>query len=199
MRVFGLTGNTGTGKTTVARLLADRGVSVVDADVIAREVVEPGQPALREILQAFGDQYLDDAGRLRRQTLGRLVFSDANALRRLEAITHPRIAERANTAFAAAAAQGIEIAVYDSAILVETGLAESFAGLIVVTSSRELQLQRIVDRDGLSVDDAAARIDAQMPLAEKVALADYVLENVGSLEELSTGVDTLVRWMRQAK
>ena len=199
MRVFGLTGNTGTGKTTVAKLLADRGICVVDADEIARVIVEPGEPALREIVDAFGPQYLDDAGRLRRQALGRLVFSDQKALRDLEAITHPRIAARASSAFTSAAAQGVELAVYDSAILVETGQAGDFAGLIVVTCSRELQLQRIVARDGLSADDASARIDAQMPLVEKVAMADYVIENVGAFAELSVAVDDLVTWMAQGK
>lgn len=195
MRVFGLTGNTGTGKSAVAARLRERGVAVVDADRLARAVVEPGEPALAEIAETFGPEYLDADGRLRRQALGRLVFGDPEARRRLEAITHPRIAASAMVELQAHREAGAELAVYDSALIVETGQARAFTGLIVVTATREQQLERIMARDGLSRPDAGQRIDAQMPLAEKVAAADYVVQNSGSLDDLDAAVDALVRWM----
>ncbi len=147
MIVFGLTGNTGTGKSTVAEALHSRGIPVVDADLIARAVVSPGQPALDEIITTFGREYVDDDGQLLRQKLGRLVFGDPTARAKLEAITHPRIARRARHELDEHAANGAETAVYDSAILVETGLAKAFAALIVVYAEPEQQLARITGRE----------------------------------------------------
>lgn len=195
MKRFGLTGNTGTGKTTAADMLRARGIPVVDADRIARAVVEPGEPALAEIAATFGSRYLDDQGALRRQELGRLVFGDREALRRLEAITHPRIAERAAAELAAYEAQGAPFAVYDSAILVESGMAGALDGLIVVSASPERQRERIMARDRLSREDADQRIGAQMPLAEKVARADLVIDNDADLDTLAAEVERAASWM----
>jgi dephospho-CoA kinase len=197
VRTFGLTGNTGTGKSAVAERLRAHGVAVVDADEHARAVVEPGQPALAEIAATFGPHVLDANGRLRRHALGRLVFGDPDARRRLEALTHPRIAARVMAELEAHRAAGAELAVYDSALLVEMGQARAFAGLIVVTATKEQQLARIMARDGLSRADALQRIEAQMPLADKIALADLVIDNSGPLEDLDAKVDALVAWMRQ--
>lgn len=196
MIVFGLTGNTGTGKTTVADALRRHGIPVVDADRIAREIVRPGEPALDEIIAAFGEEYVDERGELRRQKLGRLVFGDSHARARLESIMHPRIAVRARELLDGHAADGAPMAVYDSAILVETGLAKAFSALIVVYAEPQQQLERIMARDKLSRADAQQRIDAQMPLAEKVRVADYVVENSGSVDELEHQISGLIRWMR---
>ncbi len=197
MKRFGLTGNTGTGKTTVADLLRARGVPVVDADRIARAIVEPGEPALTEIAATFGERYLDDDGALRRQDLGRLVFGDPDALRRLEAITHPRIAQRAAAELATYEARGAPFAVYDSAILVESGMASALDGLIVVTASPEHQRERIMARDGLSQADADQRIRAQMPLAEKIARADLVIPNDADRDALVAEVERALAWMSE--
>jgi dephospho-CoA kinase len=195
MRVFGLTGNTGTGKTTVADLLRERGVAVVDADVLARQVVEPGEPALTEIAATFGEDFLDSEGRLRRRALGRLVFSDADALARLGAITHPRIAQRADAEFRRLAQEGAQYVVYDAAILFEAGLDRQCDAVIVVTATREQQIQRIMERDGLSREEVVDRIASQMPLEEKARRADYVVVNQGAIDELGARVDALVTWM----
>ena len=197
MIVFGLTGNTGTGKTTVADALRRRGIPVVDADQIAREIVHSGETALEEIVSAFGDEYLDDDGELRRQKLGRLIFGDKEARAKLEAITHPRIALRARDQLDEYTASGETMAVYDSAILVETGLAKAFSALVVVYAEPDEQLDRIMTRDGLSRRDAQQRVNAQLSLSEKMRLADYVVENTGSLADLESRVARLVKWMRE--
>jgi len=197
LNVFGLTGNTGTGKSTVADALRLRGIPVVDADRIARDIVEPGQPALEEIIATFGSEFLDDDGRLRRRELGRLVFGDPSARAKLEAITHPRIARHARQQLADLEADGVSTTVYDSAILVETGLAKAFEALIVVYAEPRQQLERIIGRDGLSEEDAQQRIDAQMPLAQKVELADYVVMNTGTLADLDVEIAKLVDWIRR--
>jgi dephospho-CoA kinase len=197
MRIYGLTGNTGTGKTKVADLLRQRGIAVIDAVPCPAHVSQAA--ALDEIVRAFGPQYLDDHGRLRRQDLGRLIFADSVAKKRLEAITHPRIAQQAMIALDQHRQSGAAICVYDSAILVETGLAKAFDGLVVVTATPEQQVQRIVARDGLPSEDAWQRVRAQLPLEEKVKLADRVIDNSGGLEALAPQVDALVAWMGRTR
>ncbi|MBN1947308.1 MAG: dephospho-CoA kinase [Bradymonadales bacterium] len=195
MKLFGLTGNTGTGKSTVARMLAGLGIAVVDADLLARQVVEPGQPALEEIRAEFGDQFFDSEGRLDRKALGRLVFGDRKALERLEAIVHPRILALAAERIRALERGGAQVVVFDAAALLEAGLAAMFDGLIVVTSDREQQVSRIMDRDGLTRQDADRRMAAQMPSDQKVRAADRVVDNSGTLQELEEEVRLLAAWL----
>jgi dephospho-CoA kinase len=195
MKTFGLTGNTGTGKTTVADMLRERGIPVLDADLIAREVVQPGEPALAAIVAAFGDEFVDAAGSLRRQALGRRVFADPEALAKLNAITHPQIAQRTQQEMMRLAGEGAEMVVYDSAILVESGMAGAFNGLIVVVCAREEQIERIMSRDKLPREDAEQRVDAQMPLEKKVELADRVIDNSGTVTALEPQVAQLLTWM----
>ena len=179
--VVGLTGGIGSGKSTVARCFADElGVPVVDADQVARAVVEPGTPGLREVREAFGDAVLTEDGRLDRQALGAEVFGDAAARERLEAILHPRIAVRSVERFGELAREGHPYAVYEAALLVETGRHDSFGALIVVSVDPATQLRRVMARDGVDETAARARIAAQMPLAEKVRVADYVIDNAGT-------------------
>ncbi|HEY2031378.1 MAG TPA: dephospho-CoA kinase [Myxococcales bacterium] len=192
MRVFGLTGNIGAGKSTVGRLLATHGIPVVDADQLAREVVRKGEPALREIAARFGEAVLQPDGSLDRKALAARVFQDPAERAALNAIVHPRIAEASALKMAALADAGYEVAVYEAALLVENGLAESFAGLIVVVAPEAEQLARLVLRDGMSESEARARLSAQLPSAEKVKRATYVLDNRGSLPELEAQVARLV-------
>ncbi|MEK6608380.1 MAG: dephospho-CoA kinase, partial [Myxococcota bacterium] len=182
IRTIGLTGGIASGKSAVARLVREHGVPVIDADALARIVVMPGQPALAEIRKAFGDAVIDAQGCLDRGRLGKIVFGDAEARRRLETITHPRIAEEARWRIAELAARGEPVAVYEAALLVESGLHRALDGLIVVRASDATQLRRLRERDGLDEAQARLRLAAQLPLAEKIAAADYVVDNDGSLE-----------------
>lgn len=175
--VVGLTGGIACGKSTIAGFLREDGVPVVDADEIARAVVEPGRPAHAEILAAFGAGIARADGTIDRAALARVVFADAEARRRLEAITHPRIVEESIRRFTALAARGERVAVYEASLLVETGRWRDFAALLVVSAPPEAQISRLVARDGLSDEDARARLAAQMPLAEKEAVADAIVRN----------------------
>jgi len=196
VRLFGLTGNIGAGKSTVARLLVRHGVPVIDADQVARDVVQSGQPALGEIAARFGPGVLQADGSLDRKALGALVFSDANERKSLNAIIHPRISHAAAVRIAALAAAGHAVAVYEAALIVENGLDRGLDGLIVVTAKEELQLVRLRLRDGLTEAEALARLAAQLPAAEKVKRATFVIENHGSEADLDAQVAKLLDSMR---
>ena len=194
MRIYGLTGNIGSGKSTVARLLAGRGVPVVDADQLAREVVLPGQPALREITARFPGVVSPD-GVLDRKALGARVFADAEERRALNAIVHPRIASESADRMARLSAAGHRLAVYEAALIVENGMQAGLDGLIVVTAPLEVQLKRLLLRDGLAEPEARARLAAQLPQAEKARLADFVIDNAGPQEALVAQVEALLRFL----
>jgi len=198
MRVWGLTGNIGAGKSTVARLLAARGIPVIDADQIAREVVQPGRPAHREIAERFpGVVGLD--GALDRKALAARVFADAAEREALNHITHPRIAAEVSTRMGALAGAGHPVAVYEAALIVENGLHDGLDGLIVVTAPEDAQLSRLARRDGMSTAEARARISSQLPAADKARHATVVIDNSGSEEQLAARVERLVLRMRAAE
>jgi dephospho-CoA kinase len=182
MQVWGLTGNIACGKSAVEAMLREGGLPVIDADVVARQVVEPGQPALAAIVEAFGEDLVVD-GRLDRPALGRIVFSDPHKRKQLEGITHPAIgAAIANQVFAFAA-EGHEHVVVSAALMVESGSYRNYAGILVVTCPADEQLRRLLSRDDLTEAEARARISSQMPQGEKVAHADVVIANGGDLVE----------------
>ncbi len=174
----GLTGGIASGKSTVARTFAALGVPIVDADQVAREVVAKGSEGLREIVAAFGEGMLLADGTLDRKALGARVFSDDEARRQLNAITHPRIAARSMERMTEVAGEAPYV-LYEAALLVENGLHHMLAALVVVAASEETQLARMAARDGLDEAAARARIAAQLPLADKVRVADYVIDNDG--------------------
>lgn len=174
MKLLGLTGGVGMGKSACAQLLRWRGAAVVDTDELARELVEPGQPALREIAAAFGHEFLDAEGRLRREELARLVFADADARRRLEAILHPRIQEAWRAQVAGWRAEGKPLGVVVIPLLFETGAEREFDAVICVACSAETQRQRLLAR-GWSLEQIEQRIAAQMPIEEKMLRANYVV------------------------
>ncbi len=187
-----LTGGIGSGKSTVARLLEARGAVVVDADAIAREIVEPGQPALVEIREAFGPEVVDDDGGLRRSRLAQIVFDDPEALARLNAITHPRIAARSAQLLASASSEAV--VVYDMPLLVEQG-PEALTGwdaIVVVDAPDEVRLERLVAR-GVDREDGQRRMAAQVTRDARLAAADHVIDNAGDLASLERAVDGLWR------
>ena len=192
MKLVGLTGGIATGKSTVALLIAERGIPIVDADQLAREAVEPGQPALAEIARLWPQALVARDGRLDRKRLGAIVFADPDARRRLEAILHPRIAELCAARAAALAAAGHELAFYEASLLVETGRHHDFDGLVVVTASPEAQIERAMARDHLTREQARARIDAQLPMADKVAVATHVIDNSGDRAATAAQVERLL-------
>jgi dephospho-CoA kinase len=181
MRV-GLTGGVASGKSTVAKVLTELGAVVVDADLLAREVVEPGTPGLAAVVDAFGDDVLADDGTLDRPALGRVVFGDADARRRLEGILHPLI--RARGAEIEAAAGPGAVVVHDIPLLVETGQAGSFDAVVVVDVPVETQVSRMVSERGMSEEDVRARIAAQATREERLAAATHVVDNTGTHEDL---------------
>lgn len=195
LKVLGLTGGIGSGKSTVARLIAGLGVPVLDADQLSREVVEPGQPAHAEVVQAWPEVAGAD-GRIDRKHLGAIVFADPAARARLEAIMHPRILALSEARFADLAAKGHTLAFYEATLLVETGRYKDFDGLVVVTASPETQLERVLARGGLTEEQAQARIDAQLPLLAKVRVADHLIDNDGPLAETQAQVERLVAGLR---
>jgi dephospho-CoA kinase len=192
MKILGLTGGIGSGKTVVGEMFARLGAEIIDADQLAREVVEPGQPALEEIVQRFGSDILQPDGRLDRARLGGIVFADASARAALNAITHPRIRQRMEDAIASRKDRaGVLVLVipllYESA---RTGLVEE---VIVVWVDPQTQFRRLVERGGLTAEQARQRIEAQMPLDEKRALADDVIDNRGSLADTQRQVEAIYR------
>jgi dephospho-CoA kinase len=183
---IGLTGGIGSGKSTVSELLAAHGAVVVDADRIAREVVEPGTPGLAAVAEAFGDAVLAADGSLNRPALAAIVFSDPEARRRLDGIVHPLVRRR--TAELVAAAPEDAVVVNDVPLLVETGQASSYDLVVVVEADPEIRVARLVQR-GLTEDDARARIAAQAGDEQRRAVAHVVLDNSGTPEELAAQVD----------
>lgn len=187
----GLTGGIGSGKSTVSARLTQRGAAVIDADRIAREVVQPGTPGLAAIEDRFGAQVLLPDGALDRPTLGRLVFGEPEALRALEAITHPAIWAQTATEFAAAKAGGAAVAVHDMPLLVEKAMSADYHLVAVVGASEQTRVGRLVTQRGMLEGDAWARIRSQASDAERVAAADVWLDNEGTPEHLLEQVDQL--------
>jgi dephospho-CoA kinase len=187
-----LTGGIGSGKSTVARLLEAKGAVVVDADAIARAIVEPGEPALAEIREAFGPDVIDPSGRLDRAALAGIVFADPDALARLNAITHPRIAARSAELLEAAPSGAV--LVYDMPLLVEQGptALEGWDAIVVVDAPDDARLERLLAR-GMDRDDAQMRMGAQATRQERLAAADHVIDNSGDPAALERAVDGLWR------
>jgi dephospho-CoA kinase len=197
MRVIGLTGGIASGKSTVAAMLRELGAPIVDADLLARQVVEPGSPALAEIAQTFGADMLAADGSLDRKKMGERIFADPGARATLNAITHPRIAQASAAALADFAAAGHKVAIYEAALLVENRIHERLGGLIVVSVPDDVQIARLRARDDLDEEGARARVSAQLPLASKVAVADWVVDNGGSVEHTRAEVERIWRAIQE--
>lgn len=193
---IGLTGGIGSGKTTVADLLRSHGLPIIDADLIARDIVKPGQPALAELAQAFGHDILNVDGSLNRSLLASRAFVDAEHTELLNSITHPRIQAETARRFAAAEAAGEKAVVYDMPLLVDNGLHQAMDLVVVVDVDAEKRVARLVAWRGLTEEDARRRLDAQISDEERLAAADVVIDNNGNLESLDRQVADLIERIR---
>ena len=191
MRI-GLTGGIGSGKSTVANMLADHGAVIIDADAIARELVEPGEPALAELVTEFGPRIIREDGTLNRGELAALAFSDARGTERLNAIMHPLI--RAESERRIATAGDEAIVVYDMPLLLETGQQEVVDLVVVVDVPEEMQVERAVGQRGLDEADVRRRMQVQVTRSDRLAAADIVIDNSGDLSRTQQEVDRL--WQR---
>ncbi len=193
MRVFGLTGNIGSGKSTVAAMLREAGIPVLDADRISREVMTPGGRAYGAVVQAFGREIVREDGSIDRNRLGEIVFSDPGSRERLERITHPAILDAMKEAIAGLDREGHRAAVVEATLIHESGRKGLFEAVISVTCDRETALSRVATRDGMPRGQAEARLRAQMDADRKAGVSDYVIDNSGSIESTRRQVKRLAR------
>jgi dephospho-CoA kinase len=189
MRLIGLTGNIASGKTAVADMFAERGAVIVDADVLAREAVSKGSPALGAITEKWGKDVLDAEGNLDRSSLRHIVFQNQSDLDALNEIVHPEVARLRAREIEAAKGRGDKFVVCVIPLLFERHLADEFDTIVLVDAPRSLRLERIVHDRGIDEAEAMEMIASQMPADLKRARADFVIENAGSLEELEEEVD----------
>jgi dephospho-CoA kinase len=184
VKVYGITGNIASGKSTVARMFEELGARIIDADDVARAVVEPHEPAWKEIADEFGNEVLNPDGRINRKKLADIVFRDEARRGRLNDITHPRIKERISQLLREYEKGGASLAMVEATLIVERGgLRSLIDGLIVVTADEETQIERLLKEKDYTREEAVSRLRAQMPAVEKARHGDYVIDNSGSLED----------------
>ncbi|MBW3562316.1 MAG: dephospho-CoA kinase, long form [Actinobacteria bacterium] len=201
MYLVGLTGGIGSGKSTVARLLDERGAVVIDADRIAREVVEPGTEGLAAVVERFGEDILDPEGRMDRAAVAEIAFSDDQAREDLNAIIHPRVRQRIAERLGEIAADERErnrIVVLDVPLLVEGGGDHGYEAVLVVTAPEEVRVRRLVEDRGMDPGDVRARISSQASDEERLAVATHVIGNAGTMDELERQVDEVYAELRDA-
>jgi dephospho-CoA kinase len=195
---IGLTGGIACGKSTVASMLVNLGAKLIDADQLARDVVMPGCPALLQVVERFGSQVMLSDGTLNRKALGAIIFNDPNARKDLEAITHPLIRQAMwDQMHQAEEANNEHLVVVDVPLLFESGLQGYFQKVMVVYVSEKVQLLRLMERDGLSLEAAELRLQAQMPIEQKKLLADIIIDNSGSLSNTEKQIHLF--WQRKGE
>ena len=194
MRKVGLTGGIASGKSTVSGMFRELGVPVIDADVIAREVVAPGSRALEAIVDAFGEEVLTEEKSLNRARLGDIVFSDPAKKKVLEGILHPEIIAEQDRRLKGLEREGrAPVAIVDAAVMIESGSWKRFDSLVVVDCDESQQIGRLRLRNGMNEEEAVRRVNAQMPLSEKVKYADHVIDNRGSIDDTRKQVEELMK------
>ena len=192
MKVIGLTGNIASGKSVVASMLEDLGAKVIDADYIARKVVEPNQAAWKEIVQSFGKNILNPDNSINRKELGEIIFNDDEKRKRLNDITHPKIIQRVREAVETYKNENVKVVIIEAALIVEKGgLKDLIEELIVVTSDEASQIERLTKRNNLSKEEALSRINSQMPTLEKAQYADYIIDNSGTADKTQDQVRSI--------
>ena len=191
IRVTGLTGSIGTGKSTAASLFKEKGIPVIDADELSREAVSGGSAALHEIAEEFGREYVTEDGELDRKRLAGLVFTDEGARRRLDEIVHPRVIERFMSLRDEYEAEGYEEVIFDCPLLIEEGLDYLVDRVLLVTAREDIQIERIMKRDVCTSEEAKRRIASQMPQEDKKKRADIIIDNSGSLDDLKVRINDI--------
>ncbi|KAJ7213215.1 dephospho-CoA kinase-domain-containing protein [Mycena haematopus] len=193
MLVVGLTGGIATGKSSVSKLLKEKHIPVVDADILARQVVEPGTPALAKIVSFFGPGILQPDGTLDRKKLGSVIFNDDAKRRKLNSIVHPAVRRALLRGVVRHWLRGSKYCILDVPLLIEGPMWKLVGTVVVVYCSADVQLQRLMARDNSSREDASSRLNSQLPIEEKVQYADRVIDNSGSLADLDAQVNALVQ------
>lgn len=189
MKIVGLTGGIGSGKTTVAGMLVERGARLIDADLLARVVVEPGRPAYNDIVEEFGEAALNPDKTINRERLGEIVFADRKKRERLNKITHPRIGEELLKQIRKFQEEGAKVTIFDAALLLETPATSWIKPVIVVAAGDEVKIERILARDGLARGEVENRIKSQWSDEQRIEKADFVINNSGDLASLEGQVD----------
>jgi len=197
MRVIGLTGGIGSGKSTVARFLAELGAIVIDVDKTGHELLNSDTPVRRKVIATFGEQILDANGEIDRHKLGDIVFHNPEARLRLNRIMHPRMKQQATEQIKAYAEKGAGVVVLEAPLLVEAGWASAVDEVWVTTASEATILRRLQERSGLSASESTARLRSQLPVAEKLKHADVIIDTDCSLDELEAKVKTLWQKLHQ--
>lgn len=190
----GLTGNIGTGKSKAAEVFAELGAFVIDADVIARELLCPGQQAFNRVVQAFGERILNPDNTVDRRRLASIVFSDIEKLKLLNSLVHPEVGKAILGRIAELEQRSLRgIVIVDAALTIETGHQELYDCLIVVTCDPDIQLKRIIDRGGLTAEEAKLRMESQMPTSEKLKFADHIIDTSGALTQTRVQIEAIYR------
>ena len=190
---LGLTGGIATGKTTISNYLKTKRIPVLDADEYARKVVEPGTPGLTDIVNTFGKQVLQSDGSLNRKLLGQIIFNDMTARQKLNDITHPRIQQMMTDELQKLAKGKTPLVILDIPLLLENHNIAGADAIMVVTVPESIQLNRLMQRNNLTKEESQRRIDAQMPLSEKEKLADFIVDNSGTIANTLTQVDKVIQ------
>jgi dephospho-CoA kinase len=195
MKIIGLTGSISTGKSFVTSLLQDEGIAVLDMDKVGKDIMKKGSSTLASVIKEFGSEYLLENGELDRIKLGKLIFHDASARKRLNAITMPAILWEAGKHISWELIRGTSLLIIDSPLLIEEKLHKSWfvSKVIVVSCDKKTQVTRLMERDQIDEEFANSKINSQMPIEEKVKVADYVIDNSGSREETVSQVKKLIR------
>lgn len=196
MKWIGITGNLGSGKSTVSKMIRSLGYPVIDADQMARQALEPGSPLLQPIKERFGNEVFNAEGELDRKRLGQKVFNSKEDLLWLEALVHPEVQRRVKHLRGELETKGVELAFYDVPLLFEKGLQKNFDKTVVVTSRQETLIARVSARDKLDEREILARLSHQIPMEEKEKMADDVIPNNGSLAELEDEVKSFIRRLK---
>ena len=196
MLIIGLTGNIGCGKSSLSKIFMDKGIDVVDADIVSRQIFEDKE-LLQTVFEKFGLSIKNNDGSLNRKALGNIVFNDDEKLIELNNITHPRIKEKIFNQIRNLEEQGKPIVILDGALLVETGYLDDIDKLIVVTCDEEIQIERIKKRDNCTKLEALSRIKSQMSQVEKVKYADYTIDNSGTIEELKNKAYKFMSYIKE--